>query len=106
MSERLHVFHIGKTGGTALKDALLAHRDDAAYELLLHGHTVTLADVPRGERYMFVLREPISRFVSAFNGNARPSLVSRHLTSWRPPSARATARSGRPRRRRCAASAT
>jgi hypothetical protein len=71
VSEPLHVFHIGKTGGTALKEALLEHRESARYDLLLHGHAVTLADVPVGEPYMFVLREPLSRFVSAFNGRLR-----------------------------------
>jgi hypothetical protein len=78
----LHVFHIGKTGGTALKDALLEHRDSAAYELLLHGHEVTLAGVPVGEKYMFVLREPLSRYVSAFNGRLREDRPRYHYP-WR-----------------------
>jgi hypothetical protein len=67
----IHVLHIGKTAGTALKHALLDHRSVSGYELLLHGHEVTLAHVPVGERFMFVIRDPISRFVSAFNGRLR-----------------------------------
>jgi hypothetical protein len=82
MKPPLHVFHIGKTGGTALKDALVEHRDDAAYEVLTHGHEVTLADVPVGEKYMFVLREPLSRFVSGFNGRLREDRPRYHY-EWR-----------------------
>jgi hypothetical protein len=67
----IHVLHIGKTGGTALKHALLDHRSVSGHELLLHGHDVTLAHVPVGEQFMFVIRDPLSRFVSAFNGRLR-----------------------------------
>lgn len=67
----LHVLHLGKTGGTALKQALLDHGDRSRYRLLLHGHTVTLADVPVGERFMFIVRDPLSRFVSGFHGRLR-----------------------------------
>ena len=54
---------------------------------------------PKGERFMFLIRDPLSRFVSAFNGRLRedrpryhypwreeersPSRSSRHRTSWR-----------------------
>lgn len=110
MTERLHVFHIGKTGGTALKDALLAYRDAASYELLLHGHAVTLVDVPPGERYMFVLREPLSRFVSAFNGRLREDRPRYHypwneqekvaFSLFRTPDELAAALSARDRRER------
>ena len=78
----LHVLHVGKTGGTALKHALLEHIDDSAYRLLLHGHDVTLAHIPRGERFMFALRDPISRFVSAFNGRFRADHPRFHYP-WR-----------------------
>lgn len=69
--QQLHVLHLGKTGGTALKQALLDHRDVSNHWLLLHGHDVTLADVPVGERFMFVVRDPLTRFVSGFNGRLR-----------------------------------
>lgn len=77
----LHVFHIGKTGGTALKHVLLEHADDARLRLLLHGHDVTLAHVPRGERFAFVLRNPVERFVSAFTGRFRGDRP-RYRYSW------------------------
>jgi hypothetical protein len=69
--EELHILHPGKTGGTALKQALLDHGDASRYRLLLHGHDVTLSHVPVGEKFMFIVRDPLSRFVSAFNGRLR-----------------------------------
>jgi hypothetical protein len=78
----LHVFHIGKTGGTALKEALLGQPCGAGYELLLHGHDFTLAETPEGEAFMFFLRDPISLFVSAFNSRLRESRPRYHYP-WR-----------------------
>ncbi|MHC5025061.1 MAG: sulfotransferase family 2 domain-containing protein [Planctomycetota bacterium] len=68
---RLHLLHIGKTGGTALKAALSGHRAGRRFRIMLHGHRETLRDVPEGDRFMFVTRDPISRFVSAFNSRRR-----------------------------------
>jgi hypothetical protein len=73
---------MGKTGGTALKHALLEHLDESRHRLLLHGHDVTLAHVPRGEPFMFILRDPISRFVSAFNSRLRAGRP-RYSYPWR-----------------------
>lgn len=67
----LHVMHIGKTGGTALNHVLVEHHQATRYKLMFGGHEVTLADIPRGERFMFFIRDPLSRFVSAFNGRLR-----------------------------------
>ena len=79
---QLHVFHIGKTGGTALGAALLEHRDASRYELVFGGHTLTLRDVPVGEKFMFVIRDPLTRFVSAFNGRLREDRPRYHYP-WR-----------------------
>jgi hypothetical protein len=81
-SRPLHVLHIGKTGGTALKHALLEQRSVSGYELLLHGHDVTVADIPHGEKLIFALRDPLSRFVSAFNGRLREGRP-RYYYPWR-----------------------
>jgi hypothetical protein len=78
----LNVLHIGKTGGTALKHVLREHQDAARYELLFRGHDVTLADVPPGEQFMFLIRDPIKRFVSAFNGRLREDRPRYHYP-WR-----------------------
>jgi glycosyltransferase involved in cell wall biosynthesis len=78
----LNVLHIGKTGGTALKHVLAESAPSARYELLFRGHDVTLADVPQGEQYMFLIRDPLSRFVSAFNGRLREDRPRYHYP-WR-----------------------
>jgi hypothetical protein len=78
----LNVLHIGKTGGTALKHVLRANQAESRYQLLFRGHDVTLGDVPRGEPYMFIIRDPISRYVSAFNGRLREDRPRYHYP-WR-----------------------
>ena len=78
----LHVFHIGKTGGTALNQTLLKYADASSYRLVFGGHTLTLRDVPAGEPFMFVLRDPLTRFVSAFNGRLREDRPRYHYP-WR-----------------------
>src|SRR3954451_12084657 len=78
----LNVLHIGKTGGTALKHVLAENEGASAYQLLVRGHDTTLGDVPEGERYMFLIRDPLSRFVSAFNGRLREDRPRYHYP-WR-----------------------
>jgi hypothetical protein len=78
----LHVLHVGKTGGTALKHVLAAHQDEADYRLLFRGHEVGISGVPAGERFMFLIRDPLSRFVSAFNGRLREDRPRYHYP-WR-----------------------
>lgn len=67
----VHHLHIGKTGGSALKAALRDHRVTRRYALVLHSHRFTLRDVPPGEKALFVLRDPIARFVSGFYSRQR-----------------------------------
>jgi hypothetical protein len=71
MKPRAHFLHIGKTGGSAIQTALEPYLDVGKYEILLHPHRVTLADVPQGEAVFFVLRHPVTRFVSGFNDRLR-----------------------------------
>lgn len=78
----LNVLHIGKTGGTALKHVLRENQDASCCQLLFRGHDVTLADVPAGERFMFLIRDPLTRFVSAFNGRLREDRPRYHYP-WR-----------------------
>ena len=78
----LNILHIGKTGGTALKHVLAEYASSSRYELLFRGHDVTLPDVPKDERYMFLIRDPLSRFVSAFNGRLREDRPRYHYP-WR-----------------------
>src|SRR5215218_2991118 len=80
--EPLHVFHIGKTGGTALNHVLVEYADACRYRPVFRGHVLTLADVRRGERFMFFIRDPLERFVSAFNSRLREGRPRYHYP-WR-----------------------
>jgi hypothetical protein len=78
-----HLLHIGKTGGTATKKALKGYEHAGDYELVLHEHQATLKDIPFGEKVIFFVRDPISRFVSGFYGRQRQDLP-RHNAPWTP----------------------
>jgi hypothetical protein len=80
--EPLHVLHVGKTGGTALNHVLVQHADVVRYRPVFGGHQLTVADVPVGERFMFFIRDPLSRFVSAFNSRLREGRPRYHYP-WR-----------------------
>jgi hypothetical protein len=41
------------------------------YELVLHGHATRLDEIPQTEKIFFVVRDPVDRFVSAFNSRLR-----------------------------------
>lgn len=81
--EPAHMLHIGKTGGTALKAALGPLRTAGRYEIRLHKHATTLRHLPRGEKVFFVLRDPVERYVSAFNSRLRQGMP-RYYTPWTP----------------------
>jgi hypothetical protein len=65
----IHLLHIRKTGGNALKAALspFAHE----FSLVIHGHETKLQDIPATEKVAFVVRDPVERFVSGFNSRLR-----------------------------------
>lgn len=87
---KAHFLHIGKTGGTAVKLALKPHLHAGTYEIVLEHHHTRLSDVPEGEAVFFVLRDPITRFVSAFNYRYRCA-QPREFWPWTPPEAEAFA---------------
>lgn len=66
---RVHVLHISKTGGTALRRALGSVPPE--HGVISHGHLMRLRDVPEDEGVFFVVRRPTFRFVSAFNSRLR-----------------------------------
>jgi len=88
--EPLHVLHIGKTGGTALNHVLVQYAEASRYRPVLAGHELTLRDVPHRERFMFFIRDPVSRFVSAFNSRLREGRPRYHYP-WRAEERRAFA---------------
>ena len=64
--ELLHVLHIRKTAGTALRSTLKHHRRPPGRFLILHQHRTRLCDLPPGDRVILFLRDPVTRFVSGF----------------------------------------
>ena len=81
--EVLHFLHIGKTGGNAIKFALKSAMPHERFDIDLHRHRVRLRDVPVGDKFMFFLREPISRFVSGFYSRKRQG-YPRYTNKWSP----------------------
>ena len=77
----VHLFHLGKTGGTAIRAALAGHEKAGAYELILHTHGLVLDQIPTAEHFAFVLRDPATRFVSGFNSRRRQE-KPRHDGPW------------------------
>lgn len=66
-----HLIHVNKTGGTAMKHVLTPIGRSDRYEFRLHNHMTRLPDVPPGDKFFFVVRDPIDRYVSGFNSRLR-----------------------------------
>ena len=79
----VHLLHIGKTGGTAVKSVLRGNENSGDYTIILHEHGFELKNVPLGEKVVFFVRDPVSRFVSGFYGRQRQDLP-RHDAPWTP----------------------
>ena len=80
---RVHLLHIGKTGGTAVKSVLKENLETPKHSLILHGHHISLKDIPKGEPVIFFLRDPISRFISGFYSRQRKG-QPRYYSEWNP----------------------
>lgn len=85
-----HFIHVGKTGGTALKQAVADNTERGRYELVMHTHGVRMGDLPRGDKFFFVVRDPVDRFVSGFNSRQRRGAPA-HNVPWTEAEARAFA---------------
>jgi len=76
----VNFLHIPKTGGTAIKHVL--KNKNKNYNILLKTHDYTLVDVVNSNSYgIFILRDPIERFISAFNSRLRKG-QPRYNTTW------------------------
>lgn len=67
----VHILHINKTGGTALRNALGKIMITSKYIIIFHGHRMKLRHTRRGEKIVFFVRDPISRFISGFCSRLR-----------------------------------
>lgn len=83
----IHFLHIRKTGGSAVKFALrqVGGTHDRvptpAGPVLLQRHPFRLTDVPEGQKAMFVVRDPVTRFVSGFYSRLRKG-APRNNREW------------------------
>lgn len=77
---RLHLIHIGKTGGSNLKSTLKNVKLNK-FELIFHPHEVGLIDIPIGEKYFFCTRDAIERFQSGFYSRKRKG-QPRYYSEW------------------------
>ncbi len=102
----VHLFHFGKTGGTAIKAALEGFETAGNYELVLHDHGLWLDQIPMTERFAFVLRDPVTRFVSGFYSRLRQELPRHHNGPWFPEEEKAFARFQTPNQLALALSST
>lgn len=69
---RVHFLHIGKTGGSALKYALKDILSTKTHLLILHEkHHITLKHLPKGEKVIFAVRNPVERYISGFCSRLR-----------------------------------
>ena len=94
MPKTIHFLHIGKTGGSAIKEALKRGiKEQEIYkkvnrlkdgrildikdlsgefdQIVMHGHGTSLKDIPETDWFFFCIRDPISRFVSGFYSRQR-----------------------------------
>ena len=94
----LHILHIGKTGGTAIRAGLgLAKGRPIAFPKAVvtqHPHNVRLRDCPHGEPVVFFVRDPIERYVSGFWSRYRKGRDG--CNEWQPGEAAAFARFSSP----------
>lgn len=79
----VHFIHVSRTGGTAVKVTFQNHRETKNYVLEFHNHRVKLKDIPTGEKIVFFVRDPVTRFVSGFYTRWRCGRP-RNNTPWSP----------------------
>jgi hypothetical protein len=91
----IHLLHIGKTGGSAVKVALDNHLVTDRFVITLNPHHTTLRDVRRGDSVVFFLRDPIARFVSGFYSRQRRG-QPRSYSEWTPDEREAFEHFGKP----------
>jgi hypothetical protein len=84
----VHFIHVGKAGGTAVRHTLRSIGADTGLTHSPWGpifatprHNYTLHKVPRGDKAIIPLRDPLTRFVSGFYSRQRKG-QPRHFREW------------------------
>jgi len=86
-----HFLHVGKNAGSALKRGLRDAPQGTHFDVALHPHGVRMMDLPRGDKFFFVVRDPIDRFLSGFSSRQRQGAPRFHQ-AWTEGEARAFSR--------------
>ena len=99
----LHFIHVSKSGGSALRHAIRQARDENGGTLECewgpiwgHDHRFRIYHVKKGEKAVFALRDPLTRFVSGFYSGLRKG-APRYDIGWSKGEAKAFARFSTPR---------
>lgn len=80
--ERLvHILHIGKTGGTAIRHAFRDLEKANGYRFIFHPHQMTLPEVPEGDLAIIFFRDPVARFMSSFKSRLNQG-SGRYFSPW------------------------
>lgn len=79
----VHFIHIPKTGGTAIQVALHKNAITKNFFLEFHNHNKKLSDIPVGEKVIFFVRDPVTRFSSGFYTRWRRG-KPRNYSPWTP----------------------
>lgn len=86
-TDKYGLLHIGKTGGTAANAVLKeTNKLGVGEHVGRYKHRTGLKDVVNDdmcERLMFIIREPVSRYISAFNSRLRMG-YPRYKGTWNP----------------------
>jgi Sulfotransferase family len=84
----VHFLHVSKAGGSAIRYAFRKARRTAGGELVTpwgpiesHRHSFGLHDVPKGDKAIFALRDPVARFLSGFYSRQRQG-APRYVREW------------------------
>lgn len=111
MLKTIHFLHIGKTGGSAIKEAMKRGiKEQEIYakakklkdgrildikdlsgefdQIVMHKHSTSLMEIPETDWFFFCIRDPISRFVSGFHSRQRQG-KPRYNVPWNPKEERA-----------------
>lgn len=80
--KKLNFLHIGKNAGTQIKlYAESLNAIQSKYLIVTHRHRTFLRDLPDNEAFFFSIRDPITRFYSAFYSRKRkdaPRIYAEH----------------------------
>lgn len=78
--EIVHFMHIGKTGGTAIKNSLKNKKLTILKNFVIvhEGHGFRLKNLPRDHTLFFFVRDPLDRYVSGFYSRYRMGMPTNY----------------------------